>query len=80
MNSIRRVFKLMCLTALALLLLAACQNEDEATTDSAAPEATVDVDTVSVTTGVGFVSAEGVVVPLRSANLSFQTGGTVTEV
>lgn len=38
------------------------------------------VNSTSVDTGVEVVSAEGVIVPLRHARLSFQTGGRVVEV
>ena len=37
----------------------------------------VDVDTVSVDTGVGIVSAEGQILPLRDAALAFQGPGQV---
>lgn len=40
----------------------------------------VDVDTVSVDTGVGIVSAEGQILPLRDAALAFQTPGQVAEI
>lgn len=59
---------------LALGLLAACR---EAPTDSAEP--TPVLNTVAVNTGVDTVSAEAVVVPLRSAQLAFVGGGRVAE-
>jgi HlyD family secretion protein len=40
----------------------------------------VDVDTVSVDTGVGVVSAEGQILPLRDAALAFQGPGQVAEI
>ncbi|MEJ2746438.1 MAG: efflux RND transporter periplasmic adaptor subunit [Anaerolineae bacterium] len=40
----------------------------------------VNVDTVSVDTGVGIVSAEGEIVPLRDATLTFQGAGQVAEI
>lgn len=80
MSSYRPIFKVILLTALALLLLAACQSGEDAPAATAVPDATVDVNTVAVVTGADVVSAEGVVTPLRSANLSFQTGGRVTEI
>lgn len=43
-------------------------------------EAVVDVDTVSVDTGVGIVSAEGQIVPLRDVTLTFQGPGQVAEI
>jgi multidrug resistance efflux pump len=39
----------------------------------------VDVDTIAVETGVDVVSAEGQIVPLRQAELSFLAGGRVAE-
>lgn len=45
------------------------------------PEAAVaDVNAVAVDTGVGLVSAEGAIVPLRHTALSFQVGGRVAEI
>lgn len=47
------------------------------------PEAatpTVDVNALAVDTGVDIVSAEGVIVPLRHAELSFEAGGQVAEI
>jgi multidrug resistance efflux pump len=41
---------------------------------------TVDVDTISVDTGFGWVSAEGMVVPLREAPLSVPSSGQVAEI
>ncbi|MCP4428704.1 MAG: biotin/lipoyl-binding protein [Chloroflexi bacterium] len=43
-------------------------------------ETAVDVDTVSVDTGVDMVSAEGQIVPLRDASLSFQVPGQVAAI
>ncbi|HEX6383115.1 MAG TPA: HlyD family efflux transporter periplasmic adaptor subunit [Anaerolineae bacterium] len=43
-------------------------------------ESTVDVNTIAVNTGVDVVSAEGIVVPLRHAELSFEVGGQVAEI
>ena len=40
----------------------------------------INVDTVSVDTGIDLVAAEGVVLPLKDARLSFQTGGQLVEV
>ncbi len=70
------------MSVLLLLVLAACQTDDATPTTEAGAEAsaTVDVDTVAVSTGVDVVSAEGQVVPLQTANLSFEQGGTVAEI
>ncbi|MCA9927976.1 MAG: efflux RND transporter periplasmic adaptor subunit [Anaerolineales bacterium] len=48
--------------------------------DAEEPAEAVDVNAVSVDTGVDLVAAEGVVLPLADANLSFQTGGQLVEV
>ncbi|MDJ0753712.1 MAG: HlyD family efflux transporter periplasmic adaptor subunit [Ardenticatenaceae bacterium] len=53
----------------------ACSNQEEP-----AETTPVDVDTVTVDTGVSNVSAEGRVVPLDSAILSFQISGEVAEI
>lgn len=47
-------------------------------TDEAAEE--TDVDALNVDTGIDLVAAEGVVLPLADAQLSFQTGGQLVEV
>jgi HlyD family secretion protein len=44
------------------------------------PEPTVDVDAISVDTGFGFVTAEGMVVPLREAPLSVPLSGRIAEI
>jgi HlyD family secretion protein len=73
-----RYFILYILVALVLLVgLAACQTEEpeEATAESPLSQ----VNEIAVG-GFGAVSAEGEVVPLSSANLSFQIGGNVAEI
>jgi multidrug resistance efflux pump len=45
-----------------------------------APAPTVDVDTISVDTGVGWVSAEGMLIPLQEAPLSVPISGRVAEI
>ncbi|MCA9950400.1 MAG: efflux RND transporter periplasmic adaptor subunit [Anaerolineales bacterium] len=80
-----KLFSLFILSII-VVALAACQNQGtgEAAPGSgetaAATAPTVDVNEISVNTGVGVVSAEGQVVPLRAANLSFSLGGTVAEI
>jgi multidrug resistance efflux pump len=64
--------------ALVVVFLAACS--DETPTAPAAAPPTVDVDTISVDTGFGWVSAEGTLVPLRDAPLSVSAPGQVTEI
>jgi HlyD family secretion protein len=49
-------------------------------TEPEVEEPVADVDTVSVDTGVGIVSAEGQIVPLRDAELTFQGAGQVAEI
>jgi HlyD family secretion protein len=44
------------------------------------PAPAVDINTLTVDTGVDVVSAEGRIVPLRRATLTFQTGGRVAEI
>lgn len=86
MNKKSKLFSLFILTVF-VILLAACQNQDatEGTTAEGGETAvavapTVDVNEISVNTGIGVVSAEGQVVPLRAANLSFSLGGTIAEI
>ena len=70
------------LLAGSLLGLVACGTEEpaEATPETATTAAPVsDVNDVAVG-GFGSVSAEGEVVPLSSAELSFQLGGNVAEI
>jgi multidrug resistance efflux pump len=62
--------------ALAALLLAGC-GQDSGQADGESAEATA-IPAVSAAADV--VTAEGQLVPLRSANLSFQLGGTVDEI
>jgi HlyD family secretion protein len=64
---------------LILILLAAC-GEDAPLLGSGEPTPTVDFNTLTVDTGVDVVSAEGRIVPLRRANLTFQAGGRVVEI
>lgn len=65
--------------------LVACQNQEDAQETEEATEATAvspvsETNSRAVSIGVGSVSAEGEVVPLRFADLSSQTGGTVEEI
>ena len=73
------------LVIMALVVLAACQQDEQPTPVPAATAVSEaspvdDVNTRAVNTGVGAVGAEGQVVPLRSADLSFELGGTVAEI
>jgi multidrug resistance efflux pump len=63
---------------LLLTLLTAC-GEDAPPLGSE-PTPAVDFNTLTVDTGVDVVSAEGRIVPLRRATLTFQTGGRVAEI
>jgi HlyD family secretion protein len=63
---------------LLLTLLTAC-GEDVPLLGSE-PTPTVDFNTLTVDTGVDMVSAEGQIVPLRQANLTFRASGRVTEI
>ncbi len=80
-----KLFSLFILSVLVMALVA-CQNQETSEEAAAGVEtavvagSTVDVNEISVNTGVGVVSAEGQVVPLRAANLSFSLGGTVAEI
>ena len=53
----------------------AAEQEAEETAATA-----VDVNTIAVNTDLDVVSAEGQIVPLRHANLSFQAGGEIVEI
>ena len=66
------------LVLMTIFLFVGCQEAPTEETD--ATVSTTDVNTVSVDTGVGLVSAEGEIVPLRDVALSFQVGGIVAEV
>lgn len=66
------------LIVLMVLLAVGCQRE-EAPAEPAA-ETPVDVNTVAVDTGLGSVSAEGQVVPLRHTQLSVLVAGPVVEI
>ena len=87
MNTNRYFILLILLATMLLGGLAACQSEEDAPTGSvdgsgegALAEAPVNqVNDVAVG-GFGSVSAEGQVVPLTSADLSFQMGGHVAEI
>jgi HlyD family secretion protein len=63
---------------LLLTLLTAC-GEDVPLLGSE-PTPTVDFNTLTVDTGVDVVSAEGQIVPLRRANLTFRASGRVAEI
>ncbi len=84
MNQIRKQFLTFLLLSGLLIALAACQNEEPepALTATATNESSVleETNTRSVSTGFGTVTAEGTVLPLRSAQLSFQGGGQVAEI
>lgn len=78
--NVRRNLLFLMIIVLLSVGLAACQGEEQSAATAVPTAAPGDVDNISVNTGVGVVSAEGEVVPLRSAELSFQTGGTVAEI
>ena len=59
-------------------LIAGCSEQSQEIETVPAP--TVDVDTISVDTGIGWVSAEGMVIPLREAPLSVPMSGRVAEI
>jgi HlyD family secretion protein len=65
------------LILLFLWLLPACREASPL--PSGEPTATIDFNTLTVNTGVDVVSAEGQIVPLRQADLTFQTSGRVAE-
>lgn len=79
MKTKRTVTLLLLLTAL-LFALAACQEEEAPPPAAATVESPVSATNRLAVGGLGTVTAEGEVVPLSSAELSFQTGGTVAEV
>ncbi len=62
---------------LLLTLLTACGEESPLLGSELTP--TLDLNTLTVDTGVDVVSAEGQIVPLRQANLAFRTSGRVAE-
>ncbi len=66
------------IAAAVTILGAGCSDGSRQTETAPAP--TVDVDTISVDTGIGWVSAEGMVVPLRDAPLSVPVPGRVAEI
>lgn len=65
------------LSLILILALAACSQGEQPAAETAEP--TVEA-SVSSAADSGVVSAEGQIVPARSADLAFQTGGTVIEV
>lgn len=68
------------ITVLLLTALAACQSEDPTPTPEAAVDSTItEVNNLAVG-GLGDVTAEGEVVPLVNADLTFRSGGTVDEI
>jgi multidrug resistance efflux pump len=71
-----KVGSLLTVIALSILALAGC-NQETGESGGGAVEPT-EIPAVSAATDV--VTAEGQLVPLRSANLSFQLGGTVEEI
>lgn len=60
---------------IAMFTLGACSDPGTEETPTA-----IDVDTITVDTGVDVVSAEGRIVPLEYANLAFQIGGKIVEI
>lgn len=81
MNKKRHHILFIILSALLLVNLAACQQEEPeapADTDNSGSPAS-EVDNLAISRA-GTVSAEGEVVPLTSAELSFRIGGNVAEI
>ena len=81
MNSKRNFIPFLLLATMLLGGLAACQTEEaEQPQEAATAESPVsEVNNLAVG-GFGNVSAEGEIVPLGSADLSFQIGGNVAEI
>ena len=65
--------------ALAALVALTIACSEESPPEPAAAPATADVNTISVDTGLGWVSAEGMLVPLREAPLTAPIAGQVVE-
>jgi HlyD family secretion protein len=83
MNDKRKLTVSIILLVLLLLGLTACQNQEPEATPTAeagAETSTLEETNRSAVGGIGTVSAEGTIKPLRNADLSFQTGGTVAEI
>ena len=82
MNDKRNLTLPMLLLVVLLLGLAACQTEEPQPTPTPAGESSPveDTNTRAVNTGLGTVTADGAVAPLRSADLSFQMGGNIAEI
>lgn len=84
MNDKRTLIVTLLLLVGLLVGLAACQTEEPeptAVVDAAQEVSPLDeTNTRSVNTGFGTVTADGTVAPLRSANLSFQLGGIISEI
>jgi HlyD family secretion protein len=84
MNDKRNLIVTLLILVGLLFSLAACQTEEPEPT--AAPDtggelsALDETNTRSLETGFGTVTADGEIQPLRSASLSFQTGGNVAEI
>ncbi len=84
MNDKRNLIVSFLLTLVLVLGLAACQTaEPEPTLEPTATGGSSileETNTRSVNTSFGFVTAEGEFTPMRSADLSFQTGGNIAEI
>lgn len=84
MNDNRNHFAILLLLVVLFVSLVACQTEEPEPTmeATATSESSVlaETNSRSVNTGFGMVTAEGEITPLRSAALSFQTGGNIAEI
>ena len=79
MNSKRYTILLILLATMLIAGLVACQTEEAPETPATAESSVSQVNDLAVG-GFDNVSAEGEVVPLSSADLSFQIGGNVAEI
>lgn len=65
------------MVAVSVIFISSCTEQPQAATVT---PPTVDVDTITVDTGVSWVTAEGMVTPLREAPLSVPVAGRVAEI